>query len=155
MANNCCDECDELGAPIGATGPAGSIIGAVAKITIPSASVLTLFSTPYTLLPAPGAGKAIRLVDWSASITYNSIAYATNTTLQIYTATAGTVQGSNSVILTSTASRHLLGSLTSASGTTSTQLIANQALLLNTLSGNPTAGNSVLTIYIGYDIITL
>lgn len=153
--NDCCSECDSLGLSVGPRGNPGSIIGAVATITVPTASVLTLFSTPYTLLPAPGVGKAIKLITWSTSLTYNTTTYAANTTLQVYTDTATALQGNDTVVLTSTVSRHLTGNLIIATGATSTQLIANKALLLNTLTGNPTTGNSDLVIHLGYQIIDL
>lgn len=151
----CCNECDELGLPIGPRGYPGSIVGALATIVVPAASVLTLNSSPYTLLPAPGVGKAIEVINWSIMLTYNTLTYAVNTTLQIYTDTATVVQGNNTVLLTSTTSRHLKGQLVAATGATSTQLIANKVLLLNTLTGNPTTGNSDLKIFIGYNIIDL
>lgn len=155
MADDCCTSCDSLGLPIGPIGNPGSIIGAVATVTVPTASVLLLNGTPYTLLPAPGIGKAIQLLSWSGRIVYNTTTYAANTTLQIYCDTATAVQGNNTTILPSTASRHLRGQLVDASGTTSTQLVANKALMLNTLTGNPTTGNSDLILYINYQIIDL
>ncbi len=155
MADECCDECSELGLAVGPKGDPGSIIGAVATVTVPTASVLLLNGTPYILLPAPGVGKAIELLSWSGRITYNTTTYAANTTLQIYTDTATAVQGNNTTILPSTASRHLRGQLVDASGTTSTQLVANKALLLNVLTGNPTTGNSDIVLYINYQVIDL
>lgn len=153
MNDNCCEDCDELGLPIGSDGPPGSIIGAIATIAIPTASVLLLNSTPYTLVAAPGVGKAIKLIGWSGRIVYNSATYAANTTLQIYTDTATAVQGNNTTLLPSTASRWLRGQMVDASGTTSTQIIENKALLANVLTGNPTTGNSDIYLYIEYAII--
>lgn len=155
MANDCCTSCDTLGLAVGQQGNPGSIIGAVATILVPTASVLLLNGTPYTLLAAPGVGKAIKLISWSTSLTYNTATYATNTTLQVYTDTATALQGNDTVVLTSTVSRHLTGNLVIATGSTSTQLIANKALLLNTLAGNPTTGNSDIKIFLGYQIIDL
>ena len=155
MSTDCCGECDDLGVAQGPKGNDGSMIGAVARIVVPTASILAGNATPVTLLAAPGDGLAIKLIEFSTSITYNSAAYATNTTFQIYTDTATVVQGNDTVLLTSTANRHLTGNLIKATGATSTQLIANKALLFNVLTGNPTAGNSDIVLYIGYVIVTL
>lgn len=55
----------------------------IQKATIPlsSAEILQLFTTPKTLIAAPGAGKLLNIINWVYVFTYNSIAYATNTNL--------------------------------------------------------------------------
>ncbi len=153
--SDCCSSCDEIGLAIGPAGNDGSMVGAIARIVVPTASILAGFSTPVQLLGAPEDGKAIKLIEFSTSLTYNSATYATNTTLQIYTDTATVVQGNDTVILTSTVNRHLTGNIIKATGATSTQLIANKALMFNILTGNPTVGNSDIVLYLGYCVVNL
>ncbi len=47
-----------------------------ADVTISSAELLALNATPKTLVAAPGAGKALILIDAQLALTYNSAAYA-------------------------------------------------------------------------------
>jgi hypothetical protein len=128
-----------------------------ASLTIATASVLTLNGTPQTIVAAPGAGKAIELISFYTKLTYNTTAYATNTTLQLITDTANMAQGADTEILLSTASRTLKGTIATLSGilTTDTQLIANKALKVQVLSGNPTAGDSDIVVNVLYRIISI
>lgn len=152
---NCCNNCDTLGVAIGEKGNDGSMIGAIVKKIIPSINILTLNTIPIQLIPSPGTGTAIKIIEWSSYIQFNSLPYATNTILQIFTKTATLIQGRDNKILLSTVSRMVNGQLIYTTSTTDTQIIANQPLMLNTLTGNPTIGNSDLIIYIGYSIIKL
>ena len=122
---------------------------------IAKADVLTLNGTPIEIVAAPGAGKAIELVNWSISITFVSAAYATNTDLQLKTDTANEAQGISAEILLSTATRKIKGGFTIVSGTTNTQIIENKALQATVKTDNPTAGDSDITIYLTYRIIRL
>src|SRR6185503_6279720 len=45
------------------------------QVTVPTASVLLLNTTPYTLVAAPGAGKFIAVVEISAKLVFNTVAY--------------------------------------------------------------------------------
>jgi hypothetical protein len=122
------------------------------KVTIPTASVLTLNATPYTLVTAPGSGYAIELISATGSIaTYGGTAYATNTVLQVITDTATITQASNSTTLITAGTTIDKFSLTAGLG----NLIDNKALQAKVATGNPTAGNSDIIIYITYRIITL
>lgn len=125
------------------------------SLTIASADVLTLNGTPLTLIAAPGAGKAIELLFFSTEVEYGTAAYATNTTLQLITDTATTPQGSDQDILLSTVSRVLRGRAATVSGTSDTMLIENKALLVKVATGNPTAGDSDITIRAYYRVINL
>jgi len=45
------------------------------EVSIPNASVLTLRATPYTLIPAPGAGKIIQVIGGMLSLIYTAPAF--------------------------------------------------------------------------------
>lgn len=66
------------------------------KVTITSAELLALNTTPKVLVAAPGTGKAVVIEKVIATMDYNSAAYATNTDLEIRydNAAAGDAGGS-------------------------------------------------------------
>jgi hypothetical protein len=124
------------------------------SITIATAAVLTLNSSPVTIVPAPGAGYAIEVISASARVIYNSAAYATNTTIQVESNGATTPQfrllnGINQTI----SSHRSLGRYVSAN--TETQIIENADLMVTVAGGDPTAGDSDIKIYLRYKVIEL
>ena len=127
-----------------------------AELSIATAAVLTLNATPLTIVAAPGAGYAIEVITATYGATYNSVAYATNTLLQVITAGATVTQYNLPSGLTFTASgKWQMYQYSSAFGATSTQVIENAALQVKVATGNPTAGNSDIKVYVLYRIITL
>jgi hypothetical protein len=66
-------------------------LGGSASLTIASADVLTLNSTPLTIVGAV-AGYAIEVVSASVKIDFNTTAYATNTFIQLIVNGATTAQ---------------------------------------------------------------
>lgn len=118
--------------------------------TIETAAVLTLNTTPVTLISAI-ASRTIRVKNIRARIVYNSVAYATNTTLAIYVPVGGVpnVQFTIPTLLTATANQHRVGTITAAA-----QLEENQPLKVTVNTGDPTAGNSQLIVYYDYEIVS-
>lgn len=125
-----------------------------ASLTIASADVLQLNSTPLTIVAAQGAGTAIEVVSASVNIAFGSVAYATNVNLTIEnsgaTDTQFALQCLNSTVSTI---RRLNGQ--TATGTTDTQLLENTDLVVSVATGNPTAGDSDITVYVLYRVITV
>ena len=70
---------------VSAGGPTADESLRTVKLTIASADVLTLNTVPIEIVAAPGAGFAIRIIDVSLKMVYNSVPYATNTRLQLQT----------------------------------------------------------------------
>ena len=134
-------------------GTAGEIIYK-ASLTIATADVLTLFATPLLIVAAPAAGYHIEVVNATAKITYNSIAYATNTTLTLIIDTA-TVACVNfgTAWLSATATKISNGLSATSTGVSDTQLIAAKGLYVKVATGNPTAGNSEVRVYVSYRIV--
>ena len=124
------------------------------KVTIPSASILTGFATPVLCIPAPSSGYAIRLGDCSGAITYNSSAYATNVDIELYTDTASKSQKDLRILNTTVNTIKNFGNLASTSST-EVQLINGKAIYFKVKTGNPTAGNSDLVLYLSYQLIQL
>jgi hypothetical protein len=125
------------------------------SLSIPTASVLTLFATPLEIVAAPGAGYAIQVISASYKSTFNSVAYATNTTIQLQSTGATAVQCSTFINFTVSTHRHFAEAAISGAGAASTQIIENVPLMVNVATGNPTAGNSDIKVYVLYRIITL
>lgn len=123
------------------------------SLAIPTASVLTLNATPIQIVAAPGAGLFIEVLSASFKSTFNSVAYATNTTLQVITDTATVAQADLTTGLVFSVSMFKNLARVSSATATATQLIANKALMVVVPTGNPTAGNSDITVYVTYRII--
>lgn len=123
------------------------------SVTIPSAEVLALNSTPKEIVPAQGTGKGIEVISALLKVDFNSVAYATNTGLILRCATA-TDQQANSDIA-STLSQNVKFRITQSAGVGLTQIVANQSLEAYVDTGNPTAGDSDITVYVLYRVVTL
>jgi len=129
-------------------------IQGTAKLTIATADVLHLNTTPIEIVAAPGAGYAIEVISASMKMVYNSATYATNTSLELITAGATNSQAST-VIKNSASTIRRFADATTLASATATQLVDNAALNVTVASGDPTAGDSDITIYVTYRIITL
>jgi len=129
-------------------------IQGTAKLTIASADVLHLNTTPIEIVAAPGAGYAIEVISASMKMVYNSATYATNTSLELITAGATNSQAST-VIKNSASTIRRFADATTLASATATQLVDNAALNVTVASGDPTAGDSDITVYVTYRIITL
>jgi hypothetical protein len=140
--------------PVGAFDPTywDSLEGNVfhKSLTIETANVLTLFTTPIEIIPAV-TGKTIVVNHAVMTVTYNSVAYATNTTVQLITDTAGQPQVEFLAGLNATTTRTYMGRLkVSAVAAGDTQLIASKSVKVQVQTGDPTAGNSQIKINVYY-----
>ena len=129
-------------------------IQGTAKLTIATADVLTLNTTPIEIVAAPGAGYAIEVISASMKMVYVSATYATNTSLELITAGATNSQAST-VIKNSASTIRRFADATTLASATATQLVENAALNVTVASGDPTAGDSDIIVYVTYRIITL
>lgn len=125
-------------------------LGGSASLTIASADVLTLNSTPLTIVGAV-AGYAIEVISASRKVDFNTTPYATNIDLQLITSGATSVQAQARI--NSSVSNIICMDKSTPALATSTQLIANADLLVKVDSGNPTAGDSDITVYVHYRLI--
>ncbi len=123
----------------------------VAEVTIATASVLTLNGTPVEVVPAPGVGRANIPLVVIASVAFASAAYAANTSLTVGYGGVGiiTITG----ILNATSSK-----VATAAGTVPAVAIAtaqNAAINVSVATGNPTTGDSPITVSVLYTTVTL
>ncbi|MGB3947854.1 MAG: hypothetical protein WBM13_07710 [Bacteroidia bacterium] len=129
--------------------------------TISSSQILNLFSSPVTIVAAPGAGKYIEVISASAVMIYNSQPYADNTSLELRCAGSNVqAQAGEGYALVSTFSRNCLFVKHSYGVTpTKSQLVENTDLVLGVLmvntTGGPTGGNSDIKIKVMYRIVTI
>lgn len=125
------------------------------KVSLSSAQILTLNTIPVQLLPAPGAGLYYDVVDCIGFYTFGGTAYATNINFSIVynNLTSNLALFSNSALINQTANRKLkfaAGTITGSLSAYST----NAPLVAQVATGNPTAGNGTVDIYLLYDIVT-
>lgn len=125
----------------------------ITEVTLTSAQILALNTTPITLVPAPGAGKVIDVMGIVAKLTYNSAAYATNTTMEFrYTNGSGAkVATDMASLLTATANK------TNICHALSTEIVAveNAPIVVDVATGNPATGNSPVKIQVQYRIVSV
>lgn len=124
------------------------------KVTVPTASVLTMFATPITLVGAQGGGTVIEAVSCFMRAVYSGVTYATNLNLEVACDGATTAQFSGNGSLGFAANRIL--SLQRTAGVVgSVQMIENTDLVVRVPTGNPTLGNSDIDFYVLYRVVTL
>jgi len=127
-------------------------LGGSASLTIASADVLTLNTTPLTIVGAV-AGYAIEVVSASVKIDSPGAPYATNVGLELICNGATERQAvSLTALNASVTSVRRLGIDTTFTAT-DTQLIANADLLVQVPTGNPTGGDSNITVFVNYRLI--
>lgn len=120
-----------------------------AVVTIPSASVLTGFSSPVEILPAPGPGKYIAVINIFLSIDYAGTAYTGNT-------------GCNFRMGSTNLGPNLGGGFLSSTVDTafrfqplSQQTELDQALVFFIVSGNSSSGNSDVKVRVLYKVLDI
>lgn len=130
------------------------------KISLTSAQILALNSTPILCVAAPGTGYFIRVLRASAMIIEgDSSAYATHEQLDLYTATGLPQASTLSTFLNPSGagagdSRRQYFNDTVALDDEDV-LLSNAALYVTVPGGNPTAGDGTVMLYITYEIIAL
>lgn len=126
------------------------------QLDLSSAQILALNSNPQQILAAQGAGTIIQPISITFWLEYGTTPYATNVNLNYQYGTLGapslSAAFSGAVQIDSTAS--YIQSRTIDLGTNSANL-ENKILGINVGGGNPTAGDSTLSIYLSYRVITL
>lgn len=126
----------------------------VVQVTVPTASVLTLNSTPVTLVAAQGAGTAIVIDEITLKLVFNSVAYTGSNNLEFrYT------NGSGAKVTADIAA----AVLNASSGTnynivkgvvTALVPVANSPVVVFVPTANPGAGNSDLVFTVTYRVLT-
>lgn len=126
-----------------------------ARLTIASADVLTLDTTPIQIIAAQGAGTVIEVISGFVSIDFNTTAYSTSTDLIVETAGATKPQLEGIGALNCPSS--LIPKFTPVDGQDKGSLVINAAVNVSvpTASGNPTAGDSDIEVFVYYRVINI
>jgi len=123
-----------------------------AKVTLTSAQILALNTTPITLVAAPGAGYYVSVSEALAYLTFNTTAYTgTNAANITYTNGAGAAA-------TGTLASSFLDSSSSAAVkaiAVAVTPVANAPIVISVGTANPAAGDSTITVDIAYRIVKL
>lgn len=121
----------------------------LAELTLSSAEILALNSTPKTLIAAPGAGKMLVPVSPIVAIlTFNSAAYATNTSMRALWDDANALE-----IFALNAANTAVQMTQFELGQHDT--FENTALRVTVNNGDPITGDSPMKISVYYKILTL
>lgn len=127
-----------------------------ANVTIPSAEVLALNTTPKELVAAQGLGTIIVPIAVVGKVVNNTVPYATNTTFIIYENASSVLYTSNAFINTVASSPVYHQFQQQQPSITSTVNIQeNTALKASVSMGDPTAGDGDLEILVYYRLITV
>jgi hypothetical protein len=123
-----------------------------ATVTLTSAQILALNTTPVTLVAAQGANTYVQVIALAAKLDFNSVAYTGSNAANItYTNAAGAAA-------TGTIASSFLDSASSAAITTIPVAVApvvNSPIVVSVGTANPAAGNSTITFDVLYRVVTL
>lgn len=126
-------------------------------VTVTSAELLALATTPKELVPAPGAGKFLMFVGAQFVLDYNSVAYTeSGDNLGIKYTNASGVQVSNTIETTGFIDQ-TADTITNAIAASDVIVAAsgavNQALVLDNLGSNFASGDSPVYVIINYKVL--
>ena len=130
-------------------------LGGSASLTVASADVLTGHTTPVAFGITAPTGYAIELTGGSVKIDYGTTPYATNMTVGIRTVGATDSQLSSPDVLNATLSCTRKMVVNANFTATDTQLINGADIEFYVPTGNPTSGDSDITIFVQYRLIAL
>lgn len=127
----------------------GNAVYAKSKVTLTSAQILALNTTPITLISAAGAGTIIVPITYSARLNFNTTAYTGANNLELrYTNGSGTkpLADVTAAFINSAATAYYVG----ADG--AVVAAVNAPLVAFVPTANPAAGDSTMTIEIFYQV---
>lgn len=135
-------------------GGGGAAVVQTAYVDLSSAQILALNSTPVAMVAAPGANKALVPIYVCGSLAFGTTQYATNVTLAVGNPTVGSlVSFSNSFLPAS--SSVLTFKVASNLNALALVNIVNQPLNVFVQTGDPTAGDSTLRVFVTYQLVSL
>ena len=134
-----------------------SISGAVASATVSinSAEVLNINSSPKEIIAAPGASKFIKVIAIVGYLDFNTAAYATNFQLDFRYNNTGTSITSTAWNIAQSEDKLFRFALQPTATGEAVAVLVNQPITLSCSTGNPTTGDGTLKVYISYEIVDL
>jgi hypothetical protein len=127
------------------------------KKTLTAAQILNSGEgfSPVSIIPAPGAGKVIDLIQVALRFNYVSSTYTMPGQISLRTVGANKGQIIISPSVLSSNMYSYISHFNTFANTAEITLIENQPVEFVVLSGNPTGGDSTVDLYLMYRIITL
>lgn len=127
--------------------PTGNAVLQYRKVTLSSANILSLNSSPVTIIPAPGAGKAIVVQASMAEIDYGTTTYIAAGVLGLYQTSL--LQYVYPAIVNSTATDMVQAIIATPT------IAENTAVRAQITVANPTLGDSTIDIHVWYYVVSL
>ena len=133
--------------------PTSIVANRVSVVNLTSAQILNIKTTPVTIVPASGISTVNVISSITISCTYATITYTGDTNLVAYSPTAfdKLYEGIDLLGFTTT-------SITQMNniniGAQTYQYVANEALLLSTITSNPLTGDGTIKVTVIYQTIT-
>lgn len=128
----------------------------VSSFTVTSAQIKTLNSVPTSLIPAPGAGNMIDIVDAVIQNNYGTAAYASGGVIQLSYGTGTTTPASATIaatFLTSPTAKQMI-KVAGALASSLSSAVVNTAIYIACATGDFTTGDGTLTVKIAYRVLT-
>lgn|SRR3990167_2442533 len=123
-------------------------------LSLTSAQILALNTTPITIVAAQGANKYIQPIDCVIVYSYSTAAYATNTTLELINESGTISLMEDTTALIGTVSKVVQMKATGTGAAAGqTQSLANAGLQVKVRTGDPTAGSGTIKLFLKYRII--
>jgi len=117
------------------------------KVTVTSEEILNSFTTPVELIPSPGVGYYINILDVNELQDFNSIVYDTNTTGNLGYEDINVILYNTKLDFLTTSFFKIFPK--------NNDIETNRPISFWTENGNPTDGNSNITYYITYQIVAV
>lgn len=128
-----------------------SAVSITAKVHLTAAQILASFTTPLTLVAAPGAGIFIRPTSIVFVNNFLTTAFSSPNSMSV---NVGSLTPFTSALFQSANNAIEFRAMATTSSVGSLDCI-NVPLLLKTTTANPTLGDGSMDIYITYSVITL
>lgn len=128
-------------------------VGVSTTISISSAEILALNTTPKVLIAAPGAGKFIQVLYGYILLDFGGTAYS-NTATEIEYATGEDIVGTITGFLNVGADT-IRNITATTGGTYAFSQVENSAVRYRATSADPTTGNGTISINLVYRIVTI
>lgn len=132
--------------------PTSSGILNIVKVSLSSAELLQIGTTPIVVVPAQGAGTIIRPISVNAVVNFNTTAYSVNPTLTLFEGGWLPLLNMNNILSASATTYFNYPSLTTI---TTISNVINEDLMVYGGSGDPSGGDSTVDLYVTYVVITL
>ena len=125
------------------------------KLTIATANVLTGFATPIAFGLTVPAGYFVQPISVQFGVDFNTVAYATNTGVAIRAVGADTYIAAHATALAATLSRVANLAINNSPSAGQTQYVDGADIEFYVQTGNPTAGDSNVDVYMTYTLVEL